>query len=385
MGTHDTSARTSTKSRKGAENHPRTRTRVGGVIHRNVRHTTRFTVVGNHLSQHEALSLVAIGLATHIQSLPTGAPVDIKTLAGRFPEGTTTIASGLRELELHGYLIRTRERTEGGQMVTRTVSCNHPGRTGGDEAGTEPEPELELELRPEPELEPELELGAELELEPELGLGPELELELGPEAKPEPELELELEAEPETEAKPAPKPAPAPEPAPAPAPQPAPAPEAKPEPSPEPSPEAKPAPAPPAARRAEPRRRALPAVPQPAYPAPDLLVTALDILCGLRRVDPRLHLSATDAEHLAPGVAAWLERELTPDAVRRVLTFDLPREPLRRPAALLAHRLGAQLPPLPPFRAPSEAPPVRHPLQNCDTCDRAYRAPEPGTCGACRR
>ncbi|WP_055602435.1 hypothetical protein [Streptomyces aureus] len=305
MGTQNTSARTSSPSRKGAENHPRKRTRVGGVIHRNVRHTTRFTVVGNHLAQHHSLSLVAIGLSTHIQSLPAGSPVDIKTLAEKFPEGTTRIASGLRELEVYGYLLRTRERTEDGRIVTRTVSCNQPGRIGDDEDRAHPEPEAapEPERRPQPQPEPQA-------------------------RRTEPRAE-------------------------------------------------------PQARRAEPRRRALPAVPQPAYPAPDLLVTALDVLAGLRREDPRLHLSATDAEHLVPGVAAWLERELTPDAVRRVLTFDLPREPLRRPAALLAHRLGAQLPPLPPFRAPGATPAVRHPFQTCDLCDLAYRAPEPGTCGSC--
>ncbi|MFD7962057.1 helix-turn-helix domain-containing protein [Streptomyces zaomyceticus] len=280
MGSHDTSAHSTASSRKGAENHPRSRTRVAGVVHDNVRHTTRFTVVGNHLTQHASLSLLAIGLAVHIQSLPAGAPVDIKTLAARFPEGTARIAAGLRELEAHGYLRRTRERTGNGRVVTRTVSCNQPGRSGGEE-------------------------------------GP-----AAPESKPP-------------------------------------------------------------ARRAEPRRRALPAVPQPAYPAPDVLATALDVLSGLRREDPRLHLSAADAEHLAPGVATWLERELTPAEVRRVLTFDLPGEPLRRPAALLAHRLNAQLPPLPPFRTPNETPAVRHPLQNCDICDHAYRAPEPGTCGTC--
>lgn len=241
MGIQNTSARTSSQSRKGAEN-PSSRRSSGGVVHDNVRHTTRFTVVGNHLTQHATLSLLAIGLAVHIQSLPAGAPVDIKTLAARFPEGTTRIAAGLRELEVHGYLRRTRERTGNGRVVTRTVSCNQPGRSGGEERPAEPEPR-------------------------------------------------------------------------------------------------------PTARRTEaPRRRALPAVPQPAYPAPDLLVTALDVLVGLRREDPRLHLSATDAEHLAPGVAAWLERELTPAEVRRVLTFALPREPLHRPAALLAHRLNAQLP-----------------------------------------
>ncbi|MEU0399246.1 helix-turn-helix domain-containing protein [Streptomyces sp. NPDC006197] len=312
MGISDTSARTSSPSRNGGENHPHVRTHPAGVVHDNARHTTRFTVVGNHLAQHTELSLVAIGLALHIQSLPSGAPVDIKTLAARFPEGTTRIAAGLRELEAHGYLRRTRERTESGRMITRTVSCNRPGRTGAAEA---PKPEPRPSTR-------------------------------RPESRPRP---------------PAHRPGIDPKP-------PARRPESKPKPP---------------TRRPEPRpRRALPAVPQPAYPAPDLLATALGILAGLHHEDPRLYLSATDAEHLVPGVATWLERELTPDAVRRVLTFDLPTEPLRRPAALLAHRLSVKLPPLPPFRPPSQA--VLHPYQNCDICDRAYRGPEPGECGACR-
>ncbi|MFD9046046.1 helix-turn-helix domain-containing protein [Streptomyces zaomyceticus] len=299
MGSHDTSAHSTASSRKGAEN-PSSRRSSGGVVHDNVRHTTRFTVVGNHLTQHATLSLVAIGLGAHIQSLPAGSPVDIKSLADRFPEGTTRIAAGLRELEAHGYLRRTRERTGNGRVLTRTVSCNHPGRTGGERDGDG------------------------------TGTG------TGGAGRPKAPVRR-----------------------------------------------AKTDPRPPAHRPEAPKRRALPAVPQPAYPAPDVLATALDVLSGLRREDPRLHLSATDAEHLAPGVATWLERELTPAEVRRVLTFDLPGEPLRRPAALLAHRLNAQLPPLPPFRTPNETPAVRHPLQNCETCDHAYRAPEPGTCGSC--
>ncbi|MER7894708.1 hypothetical protein ABTX62_00755 [Streptomyces sp. NPDC096046] len=43
-----------------------------------------------------------------------------------------------------------------------------------------------------------------------------------------------------------------------------------------------------------------------------------------------------------------------------------------------------QLPPLPPFRTPEPPPPVRHPLRNCDTCDRGYRGPDPHTCRDCR-
>ncbi|WP_420711989.1 MULTISPECIES: hypothetical protein [unclassified Streptomyces] len=111
----------------------------------------------------------------------------------------------------------------------------------------------------------------------------------------------------------------------------------------------------------------------------------MDVLAGLRRHDPRLLLSASDAEHLASGVAAWLERDLTPTAVRNALTANLPDEPLIRPAALLAHHLAAQLPPPPPLGPPAApAAEPRHPLQTCDGCDRAFRAPEPGRCRDCR-
>lgn len=250
MDTQNPSAPPRAQSRIAGKNHPHqnAHARPAGVIHDNTRHTTRFTVIGNHLAQHPELSGLAIGLAVYIQSLPTGARVDIKTLAARFPEGPTRIAAALRELETHGYLRRTRERTPGGRIVTRTISCNQPGHRGTAA---------------------------------------------------------------DTPSRPARRPDPA----------------------------------------ERPPRKRLPTVPEPAYPSPTLLRTATDLLAGLRRHDSRLLLSATDTEHLAPGVAAWLERDLTPTAVQHALTADLPPEDLRRPAALLAHRLAAQLPPPPPFRA----------------------------------
>ncbi|AXG78652.1 helix-turn-helix domain-containing protein [Streptomyces paludis] len=268
--------------------------RPAGIEHDNSRHTERFTVIGNHLAQHDKLSLVAMGLGLHIQSLPTGARVDIKTLAGRFPEGPTRIAAGLRELEAHGYLRRLRERTPGGRIVTRTISCNQPAaaavrhhRSGGATTAV-----------------------------------------------------VRRTAPPDTCAEPA-------------------------------------RPAPPAPRK----KRPLPDVPQPGYSSPDLLGVATAVLADLRVHDPRLLLSACDTAHLAPGVAAWLERDVAPAAVRQALISDLPAEALRRPAALLAYRLADQLPPAPPFRAPAA---VRYPLRNCDHCDRGYRGPEPGCCGDCR-
>ncbi|WP_077796770.1 helix-turn-helix domain-containing protein [Streptomyces sp. JHA26] len=283
MGTQNPSAPSRAQSAADG-NPPRPRHHRGGIVHDNTRHTTRFVVIGNHLVQHEELSLLAIGLGCHLQSLPTGASADIKSLAARFPEGPTRIAAALRELETHGYLRRERHRTETGRIVTRTVSCNQPRH------------------RREP-----VDTGC---------------------------------------------------------------------------PPAKRTPAPP--RRTG--RKALPAVPQPSCTAPALLQTAVDLLAGLRRHDPRLLLSATDTTHLAPGVAAWLERDVAPTAVRHALTHDLPDEPLHRPAAFLAHRLTAQLPPPPPFRAPAPAPPPpRHRMRTCDGCDRAFRAPETQThCRDCR-
>ncbi|MGW0992593.1 hypothetical protein ACWD5V_04680 [Streptomyces sp. NPDC002523] len=128
MDTQHPSAPPRAQSRLAADNHPNRRPHTGGgLIHENTRHTARFTVIGNHLAQHPDLSLLAIGLGCHIQSLPNGARIDIKSLTARFPEGATRIAAGLRELEAHGYLRRERERIPGGRIVTRTVSCNQPG------------------------------------------------------------------------------------------------------------------------------------------------------------------------------------------------------------------------------------------------------------------
>ncbi|MGW8744059.1 helix-turn-helix domain-containing protein [Streptomyces sp. NPDC055794] len=283
MDTENPSAPLRAQSRIPRENHPAEKP-FAGVTHDHVRHTENFTVVGNDLVQHPELSGLAIGLACYIQSVRPGTAVDIKTLAARFPEGPTRIAAALNELETHGYLSRSRERTATGRIVTRTVSCNRPGHRS---ATRDTAPRRTARRPTDPD-------------------------------------------------------------------------------------------------EAAPRKR-LPAVPQPSCTAPALLQAAVEVLTGLRRRDPRLLLSATDAEHLAPGVAAWLEREVTPTAVRHALTANLPDEPLIRPAALLAHRLTAQLPPPPPFRPPaSSAPAPRHPLQTCDGCDRAFRAPEPGRCRDCR-
>ncbi|MFJ9106836.1 hypothetical protein [Streptomyces sp. NPDC102283] len=309
-----------------------------GVVHINIRLTDGFSIISNRLSQHRGMSLLAIGLGTHIQSLPAGRRIGVKALAAIFPESEARIAAALRELEHHGFLRRIRERVQGGRMTTRTESYNHPEAAAG-RAGAEAEETSAAAPAPAP-------------------------APAAPAPAPEP---------PVREAVPEPAPSPerefAPEPAPEPEPEPAPEREFAPAPAPAPEPRLVPVPTAP--------KPPLPPLPFPRRPSAALFDEATRLLAGLRVSAPLFTLSEVDVERLTPGVAAWLERGMRPDAVRVALTDD-PPVPLRHPAKLVRHRLVALLPP----PLPAAVPVV--PLQNCDDCDRAFRSSVPGCCGECR-
>ncbi|WP_228182559.1 hypothetical protein [Streptomyces anulatus] len=321
---------------------------TSGVIHIVIPHADRFTIVGNHLAQHPDLSCTAVGIAVRIQSLPQGIEVGIKALAARCREGEKRIAAALRELEAFGYLRRVRDRLPSGRFITRTVFCNHPTA-------------LVHPRRP---------------------------------------------AAPQRPAAPAPHPASAPAPAlaqvptSAPAPAPAPAPGPASAPPPEPDMSAPPPVPPPPVLSAPPAPLFVPLVPPPTAPkpppaplprpnepTPELDRAATALLSDLRRHAPQFTLSETDIRQLVPGVAAWLERAAHPDAIRRILTTDLPH-PLRHPAKLLKHRLTALLPPPLPgaheLTAPARPRIAVTPFQTCDGCDRVFRSPAPGHCRDCR-
>ncbi|WP_449482906.1 helix-turn-helix domain-containing protein [Streptomyces avidinii] len=251
-------------------------------------------MIGNHLAQHRELSLTAIGLAAHIQSLPGGARIGIKDLTRRFAEGEVRIASALRELEAHGYLSRTKEHLPGGRIITRTVSHNRPG------ALSEPDSAPQGEPAPAAARDPEsanacVRVAADVDVDVDGDPGPEP----GPEPEPEPDRE--------------PGPAEAP---------------------------------------------AAAAVPEPEKSIPSRREEAKRILGRLRRLDQRLLLGERDVERLACGVEAWLERGASPDAVTALLTANLPahvRNPAGLVAHRLAHQLPPVLGPV--YREQAFVPP----------------------------
>ncbi|MEV5462513.1 helix-turn-helix domain-containing protein [Streptomyces cellulosae] len=290
-----------------------------GVTHVRTYQSGQYVVVGNHLAQHRDLSLTAIGLATHIFSVPESTPVDIRSLAERFPEGRDRIAFALRELEAHGYLRRVRERTEDGQLVTRTYAHHAP--VDAASAGV-----TGIERRP---------VGGRARTRDAVaGASHDETAQEGDQAPCDVVVPSDSAAavEPDVVAPPV-----------------------------------------------EP-----PEAPAPRGPLHEKVVR---LLAGLRRADERLTLSLRDVHRLAPAVVAWFERGAAPAAVLRTLTADLPVT-MKHPAGVLAYRLRELLPP--PLPAVPEPPPVTagvhrpHPFQECDGCERVFRAPEPGRCRDCR-
>ncbi|MGW2326513.1 hypothetical protein ACWC5C_12180 [Streptomyces sp. NPDC001700] len=129
---------------------------------------------------------------------------------------------------------------------------------------------------------------------------------------------------------------------------------------------------------------AAPAPPPAPEPVPEADERAVAILASLRLADPRLILSRREAAELAPAVGRWLEAGVGPAQITLALTTRLPDHLRTRPARILAFRLSE--PPLPaptPAAAPPRPPAL--PWRNCDGCERAFRASEPGRhCRDCR-
>lgn len=91
---------------------------------------SRFTVVDRATIRDKRLSYRAMGVLVALLDAPEGASVNSEQLSLLRPEGRDAIRAALRELEECGYLHRTRERSEGGRMVTVSIVSERPIEAG---------------------------------------------------------------------------------------------------------------------------------------------------------------------------------------------------------------------------------------------------------------
>ncbi|MCF4139716.1 helix-turn-helix domain-containing protein [Streptomyces sp. Tue 6430] len=313
-----------------------------GVTHVRAYQPSHYTIIGNHLAQHRGLSLTAIGLAVHILSLPQGAPVDIRSLADRFPEGRDRIAFGLRELEAQGYLERVRERTEGGRFVTRTYAHNAPAFTRGraEAPGVRDEPVV-----PAAAVAPVTPVASVAPIMPGAPVTPVVPAVAVAPAAPVVVVEAVGGGA---------------------------AGDSVPEEAPLPPPE----------------------VPAQGPSSSEHRDKAFALLAGLRRTDDRFTLSRKDVESLLPAVVGWFDNGASRAAVIHAMTADVP-VPLKSPAGFLAHRLREGLPPPlptppphedlpgapPPASASAPPPPWLDLWTDCEGgCKRVFRESVPDKC-----
>ena len=75
-----------------------------------------FTMMQNHHLRNKGLSLKAVGLLSKILSLPPDWDYSLRGLATLNTDGIDGIRSAMKELEDHGYVVRTQRRDENGRM-----------------------------------------------------------------------------------------------------------------------------------------------------------------------------------------------------------------------------------------------------------------------------
>lgn len=89
----------------------------------------RFTNVPNEAIEDDRLSFRARGVLVYLLSKPDHWTARSEQLVSEGREGRDAIRTALRELETYGYLERTRERIDGGRIVTVTIIRDLP-KTG---------------------------------------------------------------------------------------------------------------------------------------------------------------------------------------------------------------------------------------------------------------
>lgn len=96
------------------------------MIVRSTRPTENYTIISNEIIGDARLSWKARGLLIFILSKPDGWRTHAAGLAAYGVDGKDSILSGLKELEIAGYIRRVKERRPDGTMTTHTIVFDRP-------------------------------------------------------------------------------------------------------------------------------------------------------------------------------------------------------------------------------------------------------------------
>lgn len=120
------------------------------VLHKHPK-TRAFVMVENATVRDQRISFRAVGLLTHLLSLPQGAPIGSVHLAKSRPEGRTAIQSAYRELRQYGYVVQERKQNDDGTWRTVTHVYEVPPDAGNlhsaPDAGSPTSVNLPVSLR----------------------------------------------------------------------------------------------------------------------------------------------------------------------------------------------------------------------------------------------
>ena len=96
------------------------------MIIRSARPTANFTIVANSIINDDRLTFKARALLIYLLSKPDDWRTTTAHLASVGPDGIAAVKTGMKELELVGYIKRVRERHPDGRITTHTIVFDQP-------------------------------------------------------------------------------------------------------------------------------------------------------------------------------------------------------------------------------------------------------------------
>lgn len=122
---------------------------MSAILRKRVR--SHFVQVPNSTARDSRLSFKAVGVLTHILSLPDGAQISAESLAETHTDGKEAVRTALQELTKAGYYRIDRRRSSAGTFIMEVVVSNRPDLDEPDDEEHSPASDYPTPVDPTPE------------------------------------------------------------------------------------------------------------------------------------------------------------------------------------------------------------------------------------------